>query len=188
MKKLILALLITASPAFAQAPAATEPPAPGAAVTPPAAKAKPLGVPEKKFIKDSLEGMFFVMELIGKTKTGAKVEVTKTESGALKADLDKVWAEVAGVASTNNEKIPTELAGGDKGKAERLGKEKDRFDKEFYKLVNKEVERLQRTFESYGKSGQVPEIKTIATNWEPTLKGHVKKLDAAEKEVSKAKQ
>ena len=113
MKKLILALLITASPAFAQAPAATEPPAPGAAVTPPAAKAKPLGVPEKKFIKDSLEGMFFVMELIGKTKTGAKVEVTKTESGALKADLDKVWAEVAGVASTNNEKIPTELAGGD---------------------------------------------------------------------------
>ena len=183
MKKLLLALLITASPAFAQAPPAATPPA----VTPPAAKAKPLGLPEKKFIKDSLDGMFFVLELIGKTKTGAKVEVTKTESGALKADLDKVWADVAGVASTNNEKIPTELTGGDKGKAERLGKAKDNFDKEFYKLVNKEVERLQRIFESYGKTGQVPEIKAIATNWEPTLKGHVAKLDAAEKEVAKAK-
>ena len=183
MKKLLLALLITAAPAFAQAPAATEPPA----ATPPAAKAKPLGLPEKKFIKDSLEGMFFVMELVGKAKTGAKVEVTKTESAALKGDLDKVWAEVAGLASTNNEKIPSELTGGDKGKAERLGKEKEKFDKEFYKLVNKEVERLQRMFESYGKSGQVPEIKTIATNWEPTLKGHVKKLDEAEKEVAKAK-
>lgn len=193
MKKLLI-LLALATPAFAQVTPAT----PGgfttqgtgtaagvsATVT---AKPKPLGAGDKKFLKDSLEGMFFVMELVGKTRTGAKIEVTKTESGALKGDLDKVWAEVAGYASNNNEKVPAELAGGDKGKAERLGKAGDKFDKEYFKIVTKEVEKLQKTFESYAKTGQVPELKTIAANWEPTLKGHATKLDAAEKEVAKTK-
>ena len=193
MKKLIL-LLAIATPAFAQVTPATPSgfttqgtgTAAGATATV-TAKAKPLGTADKKFLKDSLDGMFYVMELIGKTKTGAKVEVTKTESGALKADLDKVWAEVAGYASNNNEKVPAELTGGDKGKAERLGKAGDKFDKEYFKIVNREVEKLQKTFESYAKSGQVPELKTMAGNWEPTLKGHVAKLDAAEKEVAKTK-
>ena len=184
MKKLLLALLLTASPVFAQAPATSDPATPPPV---PAAKAKLLGAGEKKFLKDALEGMFFVLDLVGKTKTGAKVEVTKTESDALKADLDKVWAEVAGYASNNNEKVPSALAGGDKGKSEKLGKAGDKFDKEFYKVVNKEVEKLQKTFESYGKSGQAADLKTIASTWEPTLKGHVAKLDAAEKEVSKTK-
>ena len=124
MKTLALLFLALATPAFAQVTPAT----PGgfttqgtgtaagisATVT---AKPKALGAGDKKFLKDSLEGMFFVMELVGKAKTGAKIEVTKTESGALKGDLDKVWAEVAGYASNNNEKIPAELTGGDKGKA-----------------------------------------------------------------------
>ena len=190
MKKLILTLLLTASPAFAQV---APPLPPGTTTTPPpaagvgAVKAKPLGVAEKKFLKDSLEGMFFVMDLVGKAKTGAKVEVTKTESATLKGDLDKVWAEVAGYASNNSEPVPAALAGSDKGKSERLGKAGEKFDKEFYKIVNKEVERLQKTFESYAKSGQVPELKTIAGNWEATLKGHVTKLDQAEKDVAKTK-
>lgn len=195
MKKLILSLLLTATPAFAQVTPATPGgfttggtgTAVGVTGTVTGAKPKPLGAGEKKFLKDSMEGMFFVMELVGKTKTGAKLEVTKTESGALKGTLDKVWAEVAGLASNNGEKIPAELTGGDKGKAERLGKAGDKFDKEFFKLANKEVEKLQKTFESYGKTGQSPELKTIATNWEPTLKGHVAKLDTAEKEVAKTK-
>lgn len=187
MKKLLLALLLTTSPVFAQAPAT--PAAGGTETTPttPAAKPKPLGAGDKKFLKDSLEGMFFVLDLVGKTITGAKVEVTKTESNALKADLDKVWAEMASYAANNKEPVPASLVGGDKGKSEKLGKAGDKFDKEFYKIVNKEVEKLQKTFESYGKSGQAAELKTIATTWEPTLKGHVAKLDAAEKDVSKTK-
>lgn len=196
MKTLAL-LLALATPAFAQVtPAApggfttgttgTTAEGTGVAVTTPAAKPKPLGAGDKKFLKDSLEGMYFVMAAIGKTRTNGR-DATKTESTALKGDLDKVWAEVAGYASNANEKIPADLVGGDKGKIERLGKEKEKFDKEFFKLVNKEVEKLAKTFESYGKTGQIPELKTIATNWEPTLKAHVAKLDAAEKEVAKMK-
>ena len=194
MKNLLLLLATLATPALAQVTPATPSgfTTQGTGTTAGAtaaviAKPKPLGTAEKKFVKDALEGMFFVMDLVGKARTGARVEVTKTEGGALKADLDQVWAEVAGYASNNNEKIPTELAGGDKGKADRLGKAGDKFDKEFYKLVNREVEKLQKTFESYGKSGQMADLKTIAGNWEPTLKGHVAKLDAAEKEVAKTK-
>ena len=194
MKKLLL-LLVAAAPAFAQVTPATPSgfttgttgTAVGVTGTTTAAKPKPLGAGDKKFVKDSLEGMYFVMELAGKSKTGAKLEGTKTESNALKADLDKVWAEVAGFASNVGEKVPSELTGGDKGKAERLGKAGDKFDKEFFKLVNKEVEKLAKTFESAEKSGQDPEVKKIAANWSATLKGHVPKLDAAEKEAAKSK-
>ena len=162
-------------------------PAVGVAGTTTAGKPKPLGAGDKKFIKDSLEGMYYVMELAGKAKTGAKIEGTKTESISLKADLDKVWADVAGLASNYNEKIPSELAGGDKGKADRLGKAGDKFDKEFFKLVNREVEKLAKTFENSAKSGQDPEVKKIAANWGPLLKEHVTKLDTAEKEAAKSK-
>lgn len=196
MKKLILALLLTAAPAFAQAPAAPTTPAapetatpPPATATPPAAKPKPMSAGEKKFLKDSLDGMFFVLELVGKAKTGAIAPVTKTESAALKTDLDKVWAEVAGVASANGETaiIPIALAGGDKSKAERLTKAGKNFDKEFYKLVNHEVEKMAKDFESTAKSSQDAETKKVAGNWAPTIRGHVAKLDAAEKEAAKAK-
>ena len=193
MKKLLL-LLVAAAPAFAQVTPATpsgfttQATGTAAGVTATVtAKPKPLGAGDKKFVKDSLEGMYFVMELAGKSKTGAKLEGTKTESNALKADLDKVWAEVAGFASNVGEKVPSELTGGDKGKAERLGKAGDKFDKEFFKLVNKEVEKLAKVFENAGKSGQDPEIKKIATNWGAALKDHVAKLDAAEKEAAKSK-
>ena len=53
--------------------------------------------------------------------------------------------------------------------------------------MNREVEKLAKTFESSAKSAQLPEVKTIAGNWEPTLKGHVAKLDQAEKEAAKGK-
>ena len=197
MKTLLLLLLALATPAFAQVTPATPGgfttraagagASVGVAGTTTAGKPKPLGAGDKKFIKDSLEGMYFVMELAGKAKTGAKIEGTKTEAHALKADLDKVWAEVAGLAGNNNEKIPTELTGSDKSKAEKLGKAGDKFDKEFFKIVNREVEKLAKTFESSAKSAQLPEVKTIAGNWEPTLKGHVAKLDQAEKEAAKGK-
>ncbi len=191
MKKLIL-LLAIAVPAFAQVtPTTPATPGEGAPGTPPVpattAKAKPLTAVDKKFVKDSLEGMYFVMDLVGKAKTGAKMEVTKTESNALKASLDKVWAEVAGFASNHEEKIPAELTGGDKGKSERLGKAGDKFDKEFFKIVNREVDRLAKTFGSAAKSAQDPAVKKIAGDWEPTLKGHSAKLDAAEKEAAKTK-
>ena len=196
MKKLLL-LLLAATPAFAQVTPATPAgtatgtagagTAVGVAGATTAGKPKPLSAGDKKFVKDSLEGMYYVMELAGKAKTGAKIEGTKTEANALKADLDKVWAEVATVASNYNEKIPTELTGGDKGKSDKLGKAGEKFDKEFFKIVNKEVEKLAKIFENSAKSGTDPEVKKIAGNWGALLKDHVTKLDAAEKEAAKTK-
>ena len=191
MKKLLL-LLLAATPAFAQVtpatPAGTSTGTTGAGTAVGiAGKPKALSAGDKKFVKDALDGMFYVMDLAGKAKTNAKIEGTKTEANALKADLDKVWAEVATVASNNNEKIPTELTGGDKGKSDRLGKAGEKFDKEFFKIVNKEVEKLAKTFETSAKSGTDPEVKKIAGNWGALLKEHVAKLDAAEKEAAKTK-
>ena len=174
--KTLLLLLALAVPAFAQVtPAAT-------------GKPKPLSAGDKKFVRDALDGMYFEMELAGKTKTGAKLEGTKTVANTLKTDLDKVWAEVSAVAGVHDEKIPTDLTGGDKSKSEKLGKAGDKFDKEFLKLVSHEADKLAKTFEAAAKSSASdPEIKKIAETWLPTLKEHTSKIDIAEKEAAKTK-
>ena len=179
MKSLVL-LLAFATPLFAQL---TPPATPGATT----AKAKPLGAIEKKFVKDALDSMFYELELTGKTRDKLKVEGAKTVASTVKGDLDKVWADVAGFASSNDEKIPTVLAGGDKQKADKLGKTKDKFDSEYLKLVGHEAAKLARTFEGAAKSSPNADIKKIAETWAPTLKEHVTKIDAAEKEAAKAK-
>ena len=195
MKTLIL-LLALATPAFSQVTPAT--PAgvsagtggagAGVGVGAGAGKAKALNAGDKKFVKDALDGMYYEMDLAGKAKTSAAIEGTKTVANTLKADLDKVWADVAGIASTYDEKIPMALAGGDKAKAEKLGKTTgSKFDKEFLKIVNHESDKLAKAFESAAKMGADPEVKRIAGQWAPTLKDHAAKIDAAEKEAAKAK-
>jgi predicted outer membrane protein len=190
MKKLLL-LLALATPAFAQTPATPSGLGSGTtgttATTPGAAKAKPLDAGDKKFVKDALDGMYYVMDLVGKAKNNAKGETTKKLSASLKTDLDKIWEDVGGLATQHDEKVPNELSGGDKGKAERLAKAGDKFDKEFTKIVSKEVDRLAKTFETAGKSGQDPTVKELGVKWAPTLKDHAIKADAAEKEAAKAK-
>ena len=184
--KMLLVLLALATPLFAQVA-----PPPGTVATPPvtptAAKPKPLAAGDKKFVKDALDSMFYELELTGKTKDRMKVEATKTVSNTIKGDLDKVWAEVADLASKHDEKIPTVLAGGDKQKAEKLGKVKDKFDSEFLKLAGSEAGKLAKTFETAAKSAADPDIKKVANTWAPTLKDHVTKIDAAEKEAAKSK-
>src|SRR5688500_13007405 len=120
MKKILLLLALTA-PAFAQqaTPPATTPPT---TATTPAAKPKPLAPPDTKFAKAALDGMYYVMDLAGKTKNSAKAESVKTLGSKLKSDLDKAWADVGGLASERGESVPTKLAGADKQKSERLGK------------------------------------------------------------------
>jgi hypothetical protein len=194
--KSVLLLLAFATPVFAQVTPSTptkfETKGTGAsagvgATTSGTEKPKPLPPTDKKFIKDSLDSMYFEMEVIGKAKD-AKLETTKSVANTVKADLDKVWADVAQVAGDRGEKIPDGgLSGGDKSKAERLGKAGEKFDKEFFKLVNREAEKLAKTFETAQKSATEPAIKEIATNWTAKLKEHVSKLNEAEKEAAKAK-
>ena len=151
-------------------------------------KPKPLPAGDKKFIKDSLESMYFEMEVIGKAKNDAKADTTKTVANTVKVDLEKIWANVSQVAGDRGEKIPgsDELSSGDKSKIERLGKAGDKFDKEFFKLINREAEKLAKAFETAQKSTE-PAIKEIATNWTAKLKDHVSELNKAEKEAAKTK-
>jgi len=195
--KSVLLLLAFATPVFAQVTPSTptkfETKGAGAsagvgATVSGTEKPKPLPPADKKFIKDSLDSMYFEMEVIGKAKNDAKLDTTKTAANTVKDDLDKIWADVAQVAGDRGEKIPDGgLSGGDKSKVERLGKAGEKFDKEFFKLVNREAEKLAKTFETAQKSATEPAIKQIATNWTAKLKDHVSKLNEAEKEAAKAK-
>ena len=194
MKKLLLLVTLSAS-AFAQEPATTGAAAgAGATLTPPAAAVKkmPLSSTDKKFLKDSLDGAFFIMEVTGLAKNSAKLDGTKKLATDLKTQLDKVWAEVGEQANAHEENkkpevsIPTELSGADKGKVERLKKSGDKFDKEMTKIVSKEVDKLAKSFEAVGKSGQDPKIKDLG-KWGPTLADLAKQADTAEKEAAKAK-
>ena len=173
----------------AGAPPAGAPPAPGAPATgaKPAAKPVPLNASEKKFLKDSTEGMYLVMDLTGQGKTNATTETAKKLSEKVKAEFDKIWGDVAGFASANNEPVPKELKGGDKSASERLKKaDKGKWDKEFVKIGGKEIKKLTKAFTDT-KSMQNAEIKAIADKWRATMSGLEGEFDAAEKEVAKAK-
>lgn len=190
MKKFLSLLVAFTVPAIAQDAPATTAPAPATtstATTPTAGKPKPLSAGDKKFMKDSMEGMYYVMAIVGKVRNSARLEPTKTLGSKLKQDLDKVWADVGGFASERGETIPNDLAGADKSKSERLGKAGEKFDKEFTKIVSKEMDKLAKTFQTAEKSAQEPQIKEIAAKWSATLKEDAELADSTAKEVSKSR-
>jgi predicted outer membrane protein len=195
MKKILILILSLALPAFAQVTPTTptkfgtraEGASTAATATATTDKPKPLSAVDKKFVRDSLDSMYFLMEIIGRAKKEARVDATKQVANKVHGDLTKVWEEVAGVAGERGEKIPTALAGSDKSKAERLGKSGDRFDKDFFRLAGTEAAKLVRTFDSAAKSANEEAIKKIASTWAPTIKNDADELDKAEKEAAKAK-
>jgi hypothetical protein len=129
----------------------------------------PLAAGDKKFVKDQTEGLYFVMELIGQSKTNAQTEPVKKLGEKAKADFDKVWGDVAGFATNNMEELPKELKGADKSAAERLKKaDKKNWDKEFLKTTGKEVKKMARAFKD-AKTLVSPDLKKIATDWGPIM-------------------
>ena len=151
-------------------------------------KAKPLAAPDKKFLKDASDTAYYEMSLAEKAKHAAKDETAKKAGETINTELQKVWEELATIATAHDEKLPTELTGGDKMKADKLGKmESGKFDKEFLKILSKEAKRMAQAFETATKSAQDPEIKAFAEKWLPTVKKHDADLDKAEAEIAKKK-
>jgi predicted outer membrane protein len=189
-----LCLVATASVVLAQAPAPNPPgtpaapgaaPATGAATTT-ADKPTPLTSNDKAFLKKVLEGMYFELKLTDKHKTdSAKLEDTKKVAQKMNTDLNKIWGELAGLVDTKE--IPNELAGGDKSKADRIAKAGDKYDKELLETLEKETKQIEKAFESASKSSQHPTIKTVTSNWLPTIKGHGDEIDKAAKVAAKQK-
>lgn len=181
------AVLACSSSVLAQDPAA---PATGgtATTTPRTGKPAPLSSADKKFIKDSTEGMYFIMEAVGQAKNKATTEPVKQLSDKIKGDFEKVWGDIAGFASENGESVPTELKGGDKTAMERMKKaEGDKWDKEFLKASGKEAKKLGRVFATGEKSVQNPQLKEIAAKHAWSMAALDAEFDKAEKEVAKLK-
>lgn len=146
-------------------------------------KAKPLSSSDKKFLKDSTESIYLILELVGQGRTAASNEAVKTLSGKMKGDLDKAWGDIGGLATDRGETLPTELKGSDKTAADRLKKaDGSKWDKEFLKATDKEFKKLARTLET-GKSVQDPELKTAAERWASTMAGYAAEIDKAEKDL-----
>lgn len=154
-----------------------------------AEKPKPLTGGEKTFVKNSLESMYLLMNLTDKHKRDSiKNEDAKMAAEKINSDLNKLWGEIAPVASDAGMTVPSELTGSDKAKAAKLSKtDADKYDKEFLKLVTKETKALAKQFETASKSAQHPNLKQITTNWTTTVKGHELESEKAEKAVAKAK-
>jgi hypothetical protein len=179
-----IAVLASVTFSFAQAPATSTTPTTGGA----AAKPKPLAQGDKTFLKNSAEGLYFLINISEKSKRSAGSETVKKLGEKLAGDLNKVWGELGTFATANGETLPTELKGSDKTNSEKIGKaETDKFDKMFLGAADKEAKKLARTFESGSKSLQSPELKTIASTWAPTVKNLSEEIAKTEKEIAKAK-
>lgn len=183
----LLAATLAAALAFTPALAQTGTAAAGTGAA--AEKPKPLPGSEKTFLKNSLESMYLLMTLTDKNKRESiKGEETKNVAEKINTDLNKLWGELAPIATTHGEKLPEGISAGDKSKAERLSKsEGDKYDKDLLKLVTKETRALARAFESASKSAQTPELKQVVTNWATTVKNHDADAERAEKAAAKAK-
>jgi putative membrane protein len=183
-----IAVLASISLGLAQTPTTpTSPTTPSTSTTGGGAKAKPLAQGDKTFLKNSAESMYFLISLCDKSKNGAKTDTVKKLGGKIAGDLNKAWGELGEAAKANNEVLASELKGADKSHAEKLGKaEPDKFDKLFLDEAGKEIKKLARYMESGAKSVQSPELKKVAENWGPTIKGYSDEIDKTEKEVAKA--
>lgn len=157
------------------------------ATTPAGATAgKPLAAPEKSFLKNSGESLYFLLQLADAAKTKAGSVAVKTLGETLNDDLNKVWADLGEIANATNEKMPTALSGGDKSGVERLNKqETEKFDRQFLTMVEKESKKLSSSF-ARGTKLTHPELKAVAEKWATTLKGHETEIEKAAKEASKS--
>ena len=98
-------------------------------------------------------------------------------------DLNKIYGDVGGIATSAGEIMPNELKGSDKSNAAKLGKiEIAKFDAEFLELAGKEMKKLTRYLETGAKMVQQPELKAAAEKWAPTVKGYEDELEKAAKD------
>lgn len=185
----LVALVLSASQATAQDPAA--PAAPAATVgaapaTTPAAKPKPLGEADKRFFKEVSEAILVEQKLALMGTKDAHGEETKKAATTINNELKKLWERFATLSQEKGATIATEVSKSDANKAERIAKQKEeRFDKDLLDDLGKEAKKTTRLFES--KTLQDPEVKQFASEWAPTIKGHETTIDRAEKALGKKK-
>ncbi len=189
MKKFALSAILTflAVGAYAQTPAApaAAPAAPGAATAP----AKPIGMADKKFIKDFSEVVLieqaFLKLLIDSKPTlseGFERDVKKAD-----ADLKKLWTALATLASSKKADLATEISKSDLAKVQKLGKEKrDKFQKEFFKDFGKETGKGVKLLDG-AKTLQDPEVKIFAEDWGGYLKFANRVAESGEKSAAAKK-
>lgn len=181
------ATFAVAASSFAQAPGegAT---ATATATAKSSEKPKPLAAGDKSFVKNSLETAYYVMSLTDKKMLdNVKSEDAKKAAQKLNGDLNKVWSELAPIATADGQKLPGAIAPSDKSKVDRLTKaQADKYDKEWLKLLTKETKKLSTLFANAAKS-QDAQIKKLAGDWATTIKLSDDDLEKAEKDAAKTK-
>ncbi|MEQ1861967.1 MAG: DUF4142 domain-containing protein [Chthoniobacteraceae bacterium] len=168
---ILLAAVLLATPSLLLAQATPATPAPAT----PAGKPKPLASSDKTFVKNSLEGVYFLTQLAEKERGFERdnpvSDNLKKLARAMGGDGGKIWGEIATVATNHGETLPNQLKGSDKTKVAGLGKLKvDKFEKELAELAEKEAKSLLKVFESGAKSVQHAELKAIVEKWTATVK------------------
>jgi|GEM_PF-4958629 len=192
MKK--LSILIAAASLAISAQAQT-PAAPAATTGAPAAAApatpapKPLGMADKKFLKDLSEAILLEQKYL-QVFTDAKptlAETTQRDTNKITAELKRVWTALAKVATAKGAELATEVSKSDAAKIDKLSKEKpDKIVKEFFKDFGKETGRTVKLLDS-AKSLQDPDVKVFVEDWSAVLKGHDKAAQAGEKSATAKK-
>jgi predicted outer membrane protein len=181
-----LALLATTALGFAQATPAT--PTTGTTTTgSTSAKPKPFGSTDKTFVKNAGESLYFLINISDKAKRGGGSDASKTLGTKIVTELNKMYGDIGGLATSAGEQMPNELKGSDKTNSGKLGKEKDasKFDAEYFDLAGKELKKLNRYLETGAKMVQNAELKAAAEKWAPAMKGFEDEVEKAAKEAKK---
>jgi predicted outer membrane protein len=191
-RSLLLAALASAvtCSGFAQTAAPTTTTPPGGVATNATTAPKPLGTPDRKFIKDAGEQILAVRRLTEITRhQGPGSEEVKKLNAQILADYDKIWGELGTVAGARKVDLPNaEASSNDKQTVAKIRKTDEKnFDKTLLKALEKETKKTAQVFEQADKSVQDPDLKTVLSNWTPKVKSYAEEVTTAEAAASKRK-
>jgi hypothetical protein len=186
--RLATAVILLVAPAthFAQAPAQTPAPADAAAKAAEAAEmARPLAPAEKKFIKETTEGLYYELAIVEIAQrrnrpVGVGRDAAHQLGAKLHPELQKAYADLTAFARAKNEPVRDELSGVEKRDVEQLRDiDLEKFKKEIVKLLSKESKKLSDSFAS--PFIQHSTLKKIVATHAPILKRHVQDVAEAGK-------
>jgi len=184
--------------AFAQAPAPAA--AAGAAVTSaaPAEKPKPLAAEDEKYVRNAINGFMFLIQMaktLPASTDQAQAAQNRLRDTTVK-DMTAAQGALNKIVQAHGLKLPTELAGNDKNDVERATKAFAKTPVKGFEnkpLLDwtgemlKESKRLDHETEQVGKTSQDADLKTFASNYNPSIRNIYTSSESLEKALKTKK-
>lgn len=141
---------------------------------------------DEAFLKKAAQSGMIEVRLGELAKTKAMQPGVKDFGAMMAADHGKANAELKSLAESKKVELPTQLDSKHQATVERLEKLPGaEFDKAYVDEMVKDHKMDVKEFEEASKDAKDADVKAFAEKTLPTLRSHLEKVEALQKEISK---